>query len=64
MPASPMRHSFRFHSAALCEGPSILRNKSQLVEPFYDGYVHIWFYLVLRTVSRCYPSTIGIRSEN
>ena len=28
-----------------------MRNKPRLVAPFYDKYVYIWFYLVLRTVT-------------
>ena len=29
-----------------------MRNKPRLVAPFYDKYVCIWFYLVLRTVTQ------------
>jgi len=25
----------------------------QLMAPFYDGYLYIWFYLILRTVTHC-----------
>ena len=49
----PPHPSFRFHPATLHGRPQILRNKPRLVTPFYDGYVYIWFYLVLRTVIHC-----------
>ena len=29
----------------------MLSNRPRLMAPFYDGYLYIWFYLILRTVT-------------
>ena len=51
--ALPLRLNFQLHRAVLHRGLRIWRNKPQPVAPFYDGYVCVWFYPVLRTVTRC-----------
>ena len=52
--ALPLRLNFQFHRVTLHRGSRILGNKPRLVALFYDEYVYIRFYLVLRTVTH-YP---------
>jgi len=30
----------------------MLSNRPRLMAPFYNGYIYIWFYLILQTVNQ------------